>query len=151
MTEFCRYSPGALVIFRLVQPQTPYSAKQTLKKKLVKPWLRWNDIQKCWQLVCEPIHRFCPVPCVAVAEGPWELNRSTSECFLLKQTSVQCFLTVSSPTGQIYSEKTCPSNGWDVICFIFSLSIDLNTFTSKNHFLILVLIISIKVQRQLKD
>ena len=47
------------------------------------------------QLALKLIHRFCPVTFVAVAEGPGDLSHSTSECFLLKQTSVQCFLLVS--------------------------------------------------------
>lgn len=46
---------------------------------------------------------------MAAAEGPGDLSRSTSERFLFKQTSVQCFLMVSSPTGQNYPQKTTPS------------------------------------------
>lgn len=51
------------------------------------------------QLVFELIHKHNK-SFMTEADGSGDLSHSTSECFELKQTSVHCFLLVSSPTGQ---------------------------------------------------
>lgn len=56
----------------------------------------WNvEVEK--KVLCsELIHRFRPVTSSPAAEGDGDQCGSTSKCFMLKLTSVQCFLKVSS-------------------------------------------------------